>query len=1042
MPAIPQDPAAVTAPPAETPKPTIPNTAEVSTSTVPPVTPQPSPAVRASRSHVEVHILRRRFLGPMPEKVINSEEVVEKERRFRKLRRHALKHVMSSGDAEGEEHRRRRRDFIRKIRRHGRDDDSDFGDDDDRWSKRKGKKTGKDVWVGESFDIGQEFFMEDSNGGSSREDNGELDGEGNGDPHGCQAADLSYEESSTPKRPANESRATQETFVTARTRLSGPSTSTLSGHQPQGYTVDDGAPRDPEDESVASLSRKTRNSESSSTQHLVPADTASGDAPESSKAVKSLRRTSSGIGKKLKSAIRKQHPASVAVSEPLTNGNHVERSRSKTVQFPMDPVQDTETEGEARPRKGNKQPVNPEDVLAREGDDAAGTSAGAVEDMMEDEQEEDDEGDILPGDVIMRGRLVWRYLWLTADRMLVRVGHHREEDIHLFDEAAMRRSPCTKMEIFEEYIVVLRKDRLELYQDWTTPFKERILGYKRLCFIIPLMPARTSLSVFNLTDLSLCLATSASRLKEDVQRILRSSTTRTGVSKSRIQNSKQYKWLTSGREGSHMFIFQIAERSRALDWYWELWRELGGELPQRFDVSVPGLSTTIRLVIPEEDEIGGAAVAKRMNKKNTIKVCWEMMGQAVDLDDLLRQRSEDNEFQMELCWKSPDGTIDWISYSTTVAEKSRDWAVLVGLAGIQRERQTRTLQMRHVKHQPRILRLEDGTTLVEPPAIEGYLSRLKSKSASASELYVFTYDAGSTPLDLFEDVHKVFLSSEQARISHMVGRSRGCIDLRDLDTLEVDGANFSINMRSGRLVNLETHSEDIAREWSEGLGQLMKYWSRRHRVEARQKMDAVRLNDQESDEVLSQIWDWCVVEGCRAVTGTGRVFLRKGAWDKFRATLLVLTGGYLVTYKLKKNSFHPRKQRYLLFGAYVYSGLLAQEEVHEAVDEDGFFTRPRVYQDGLQTGDGAEDTTFCVRLSSKAGWKGSHVKPWEEEDIVDGFVPPALSKKPPVLLIFRTRSKLERDRWVWAINAEMERQVRRHIGQEDKSRQLGNVPKR
>jgi hypothetical protein len=43
-------------------------------------------------------------------------------------------------------------------------------------------------------------------------------------------------------------------------------------------------------------------------------------------------------------------------------------------------------------------------------------------------------------------------------------------------------------------------------------------------------------------------------------------------------------------------------------------------------------------------------------------------------------------------------------------------------------------------------------------------------------------------------------------------------------------------------------------------------------------------------------------------------------------------------------------------------------------------------------------------------------------------------------LIFRARSKLERDRWVWAINAEMERQVREHVEAEEVMRQYGKVP--
>lgn len=37
-------------------------------------------------------------------------------------------------------------------------------------------------------------------------------------------------------------------------------------------------------------------------------------------------------------------------------------------------------------------------------------------------------------------------------------------------------------------------------------------------------------------------------------------------------------------------------------------------------------------------------------------------------------------------------------------------------------------------------------------------------------------------------------------------------------------------------------------------------------------------------------------------------------------------------------------------------------------------------------------------------------------------------------------TQLERDRWVWAINAEMERQVRANVSVEDKQRHYGVVP--
>ena len=40
-----------------------------------------------------------------------------------------------------------------------------------------------------------------------------------------------------------------------------------------------------------------------------------------------------------------------------------------------------------------------------------------------------------------------------------------------------------------------------------------------------------------------------------------------------------------------------------------------------------------------------------------------------------------------------------------------------------------------------------------------------------------------------------------------------------------------------------------------------------------------------SDDVLSDIWDWCTIKGCRSVALAGRLYLRKSPTDKFRSVL-------------------------------------------------------------------------------------------------------------------------------------------------------------
>lgn len=70
-----------------------------------------------------------------------------------------------------------------------------------------------------------------------------------------------------------------------------------------------------------------------------------------------------------------------------------------------------------------------------------------------------------------------------------------------------------------------------------------------------------------------------------------------------------------------------------------------------------------------------------------------------------------------------------------------------------------------------------------------------------------------------------------------------------------------------------------------------------------------------------------------------------------RLRYVVLAGGSLITFKIKKKqAFHERKKVFSLFGSYCYSGQLAQDELHEAAEQDAFASHPRVYHDGLQVG--------------------------------------------------------------------------------------------
>ncbi|KAG5650961.1 hypothetical protein H0H81_010399 [Sphagnurus paluster] len=96
---------------------------------------------------------------------------------------------------------------------------------------------------------------------------------------------------------------------------------------------------------------------------------------------------------------------------------------------------------------------------------------------------------------------------------------------------------------------------------------------------------------------------------------------------------------------------------------------------------------------------------------------------------------------------------------------------------------------------------------------------------------------------------------------------------------------------------------------------------------------------------------------------------------------------------------------------------------------------PRRYQDGLETDDPEEDMLFLI-------WYRSQITkieaPGQTNDAGSQQGLPALSAKRK-LLVFRTRSKLERDAWCWALNCEIEKLARSHKQREAKLRSTGSL---
>lgn len=141
---------------------------------------------------------------------------------------------------------------------------------------------------------------------------------------------------------------------------------------------------------------------------------------------------------------------------------------------------------------------------------------------------------------------------------------------------------------------------------------------------------------------------------------------------------------------------------------------------------------------------------------------------------------------------------------------------------------------------------------------------------------------------------------------------------------------------------------------------------------------------------------------------------------------LVLTQGSLSWFKIHRGSvLHTAAKKKISLGnAYVLSGFLAAQLLPREEFQD---QAARHYRDGLEADDDDVDRLFVVLHYSQ---KYSSENPPQL---------PALKKKRK-MAIFKTRSKLERDSWCWALNSEIERVMRSRTEFETRLRDEGVIP--
>jgi hypothetical protein len=162
-------------------------------------------------------------------------------------------------------------------------------------------------------------------------------------------------------------------------------------------------------------------------------------------------------------------------------------------------------------------------------------------------------------------------------------------------------------------------------------------------------------------------------------------------------------------------------------------RALGGSVPSVVEVRCPALDVSLRLDLPAHEN--WALVYAAFSRARVLAMCEDALRRVPDWQHLVDSAARDGEGGLELAWRR--GTVlDWVAADTDVDGAPRGWAALWGLA----LRGPATLEFRKAQHYATHLRLGDGARLVEPPAVEGYVDRIRAGTQARHAQYVATHD--------------------------------------------------------------------------------------------------------------------------------------------------------------------------------------------------------------------------------------------------------------------------------------------------------------
>ncbi|MCJ1403774.1 hypothetical protein MMC11_006997 [Xylographa trunciseda] len=271
-----------------------------------------------------------------------------------------------------------------------------------------------------------------------------------------------------------------------------------------------------------------------------------------------------------------------------------------------------------------------------------------------------------------------------------------------------------------------------------------------------------------------------------------------------------------------------------------------------------------------------------------------------------------------------------------------------------------------------------------------------------------------------------------------------------------DARTFELIIKNGLVVRLMAYNEATKTEWMTRLTQISTYWKLRtssdmelYKMVRRTNLETLEI-DEEMESFIGQyarkwevtrsiaspqLFNMCGISCCRTITMAGSLYRKPRMHSTFKRCSVILCHGRLLVFEetLRKSSgkeiphiLHERQDVLELKDTYIYSGMITEGDLlyqNQTFDSNhpGHHALPRVYlNDGWTSSD--EDTTTCFVI-----WQGQKKSLFMANPLTgDGKMTRRLRYVsrlgvPGRSIVFKARSRAERDQWVINIGMEIER---------------------